>query len=108
MAARFHVDEVDDDQAGHVAQAKLAGDLVRRLQVRGVGGLLDIMLARRPAGVDVDRHQGFGGIDDQIAAGFELDERLRSEEHTSELQTLMRISYAVFCLKKQKTTNINT
>src|SRR3546814_2240121 len=31
---------------------------------------------------------------------------LRSEEHTSELQSLMRISYAVFCLKKKK--NINT
>src|SRR3546814_10416014 len=28
----------------------------------------------------------------------------RSEEHTSELQSLMRISYAVFCLKKKKTT----
>src|SRR3546814_5207074 len=39
----------------------------------------------------------------------------RSEEHTSELQSLMRISYAVFCLKKkkkiyktQRTTNMNT
>src|SRR3546814_7608988 len=32
---------------------------------------------------------------------------LRSEEHTSELQSLMRISYAVFCLKKNK-TDINT
>src|SRR3546814_8340490 len=31
----------------------------------------------------------------------------RSEEHTSELQSLMRISYAVFCLKKKK-TNIHT
>src|SRR3546814_3412280 len=30
---------------------------------------------------------------------------LRSEEHTSELQSLMRISYAVFCLKKKKKTN---
>src|SRR3546814_9035040 len=29
--------------------------------------------------------------------------QLRSEEHTSELQSLMRISYAVFCLKKKKT-----
>src|SRR3546814_7426068 len=28
--------------------------------------------------------------------------RIRSEEHTSELQSLMRISYAVFCLKKKK------
>src|SRR3546814_15155548 len=32
--------------------------------------------------------------------------RQRSEEHTSELQSLMRISYAVFCLKKKKHTNI--
>src|SRR3546814_6643969 len=31
-------------------------------------------------------------------------ESLRSEEHTSELQSLMRISYAVFCLKKKKRT----
>src|SRR3546814_9219438 len=31
----------------------------------------------------------------------------RSEEHTSELQSLMRISYAVFCLKKKKSTNRN-
>src|SRR3546814_10048648 len=33
---------------------------------------------------------------------------LRSEEHTSELQSLMRISYAVFCLKKKNTKNIHT
>src|SRR3546814_7414414 len=32
-------------------------------------------------------------------------EPTRSEEHTSELQSLMRISYAVFCLKKKKQTN---
>src|SRR3546814_3983903 len=32
--------------------------------------------------------------------------RLRSEEHTSELQSLMRTSYAVFCLKKKKTHKI--
>src|SRR3546814_4083144 len=31
----------------------------------------------------------------------------RSEEHTSELQSLMRISYAVFCLKKKKNNNID-
>src|SRR3546814_2149786 len=33
---------------------------------------------------------------------------IRSEEHTSELQSLMRISYAVFCLKKKKKKYINT
>src|SRR3546814_5624762 len=32
-----------------------------------------------------------------------IDAGFRSEEHTSELQSLMRISYAVFCLKKKKT-----
>src|SRR3546814_8241798 len=32
----------------------------------------------------------------------ELFDEIRSEEHTSELQSLMRISYAVFCLKKKK------
>src|SRR3546814_2046973 len=38
---------------------------------------------------------------DKVLAGLDA----RSEEHTSELQSLMRISYAVFCLKKKKTTN---
>src|SRR3546814_5809513 len=33
--------------------------------------------------------------------------RIRSEEHTSELQSLMRISYAVFCLKQKKHLNIS-
>src|SRR3546814_3667332 len=42
----------------------------------------------------------------QIAPFLRIAEiMLRSEEHTSELQSLMRISYAVFCLKKKKTKN---
>src|SRR3546814_8717768 len=41
------------------------------------------------------------------ADGLSTNE-IRSEEHTSELQSLMRISYAVFCLKKKKPTQINT
>src|SRR3546814_3936427 len=47
---------------------------------------------------------GLSGCDPRrtLAADFE---RLRSEEHTSELQSLMRISYAVFCLKKKKKNN---
>src|SRR3546814_5513272 len=40
-------------------------------------------------------------IDDREDIGF----RVRSEEHTSELQSLMPISYAGFCLKKKKTTS---
>src|SRR3546814_8103453 len=38
------------------------------------------------------------------AGGWYGPAELRSEEHTSELQSLMRISYAVFCLKKKKKT----
>src|SRR3546814_5059794 len=38
----------------------------------------------------------------QVPVSDKPDEMLRSEEHTSELQSLMRISYAVFCLKKTK------
>src|SRR3546814_8016844 len=41
----------------------------------------------------------------QVNAGMSLEE-FRSEEHTSELQSLMRISYAVFCLKKKHTKEI--
>src|SRR3546814_2407997 len=41
----------------------------------------------------------------QIAVGSTSPRASRSEEHTSELQSLMRISYAVFCLKKKKKTN---
>src|SRR3546814_3011707 len=41
-----------------------------------------------------------GVVRDRMFASMTEDER--SEEHTSELQSLMRISYAVFCLKKQK------
>src|SRR3546814_1796510 len=50
-----------------------------------------------------------GSGDDRLFRGFGLDDfehgfsaADRSEEHTSELQSLMRISYAVFCLKKKK------
>src|SRR3546814_5559999 len=47
--------------------------------------------------------------DPERGLGVGAQRRPRSEEHTSELQSLMRISYAVFCLKKKKSTkNIST
>src|SRR3546814_13984297 len=53
---------------------------------------------------EIGMRDAFGRADEACA---ELDARrahfqIRSEEHTSELQSLMRISYAVFCLKKKK------
>src|SRR3546814_6666286 len=44
--------------------------------------------------------EAIGAVCESDSPGFGRRERQRSEEHTSELQSLMRISYAVFCLKK--------
>src|SRR3546814_4260142 len=44
---------------------------------------------------------GFAGKVIESFGHFEIGGSVRSEEHTSELQSLMRISYAVFCLKKK-------
>src|SRR3546814_1607845 len=49
---------------------------------------------------DTARHFAFAVEFGNAASHFRAD---RSEEHTSELQSLMRTSYAVFCLKKKKT-----
>src|SRR3546814_8883845 len=51
--------------------------------------------------VDADSFDGL-----PLLAFSEVQKRFRSEEHTSELQSLMRISYAVFCLKKKKKTTV--
>src|SRR3546814_2343740 len=62
---------------------------------------------RRPCGTPRSLSLDVGGAAAESGLGFRPH---RSEEHTSELQSLMRISYAVFCLKKKKennTTNIN-
>src|SRR3546814_7687351 len=54
----------------------------------------------------LDTLHGFPARQPLNASCHAEPETLRSEEHTSELQSLMRISYAVFCLKKK--TNRNT
>src|SRR3546814_6600500 len=81
----------------------------RRCQVAGAQNLFDEIIALI-APIILDAGVDLGAI----AAPVRLEigrvevrvERIvkRSEEHTSELQSLMRISYAVFCLKKHKTT----
>src|SRR3546814_10120508 len=53
-----------------------------------------------PAAGKVPRHDAH-----TVVSGNPKARSRRSEEHTSELQSLMRISYAVFCLKKKNNTN---
>src|SRR3546814_1721081 len=67
-------------------------------RLRGTIGSLPIF---KVAILGLTPDQTGGGIN---AMGYED----RSEEHTSELQSLMRISYAVFCLKKKKKQNTNS
>src|SRR3546814_7266273 len=70
-----------------------------------------------PASKPLGRRNGNKRANGRIAVRpYAIEAERRSEEHTSELQSLMRISYAVFCLKKKKkqrnkttqTVNMNT
>src|SRR3546814_4528107 len=51
-------------------------------------------------------HGVIEGVENFLAVKAQSMEQRRSEEHTSELQSLMRISYAVFCLKKKNKTKL--
>src|SRR3546814_6142728 len=66
-----------------------------------------VIFSGRP-GLDPDKARYASDTDKRSLAGI-VDGADRSEEHTSELQSLMRISYAVFCLKKTiKTVEIRS
>src|SRR3546814_8373488 len=101
------------EHADHVGQQQQARRAARRGDRSGDGIGVDVVgLALRS---DADRRDernnigmlqrgedlrvDHGGLDDEATVEHLLDVG-RSEEHTSELQSLMRISYAVFCLKK--------
>src|SRR3546814_8803792 len=82
------------------------GSLAFRAQHRGVRDL------RRRCG-GIGRRRAPDGTEAQYGKCTQITQSnahrfLRSEEHTSELQSLMRISYAVFCLKTTKITKLNT
>src|SRR3546814_3635019 len=95
--------EVD---AGFDAQLAFLQELVRRPSVRGQEHLAQYLMfqAMRERGYEMDRwrvdpkdiehHPGFSPVAGDYA-------HARTEEHTSELQSLMRLSYAVSCLKKK-------
>src|SRR3546814_3178017 len=77
--------------AGHHPWGGRSVCLEGRCPEQGHGAARHTGYAPRQSGTD---HQGRGTC--------------RSEEHTSELQSLMRISYAVFCLKTKKKTQLST
>src|SRR3546814_2050540 len=71
-------------------------------------GARKIKRARDDAGPSTRRGDGIGTRSPSATqtTAFAISSSIRSEEHTSELQSLMRISYAVFCLKKETKHNI--
>src|SRR3546814_4222258 len=66
----------------------------------GAGGIAVAVGDRRGQGDQVVGRQARRLVGSAVGR---MDDGARSEEHTSELQSLMRISYAVFCLKKKNT-----
>src|SRR3546814_1926537 len=87
--AILRVGEAQHDASAHLLELRdlRVGegevDELHRGSLAVCGGAVDVLLGRADDALAIDR----------------------SEEHTSELQSLMRISYAVFCLKTKKTTN---
>src|SRR3546814_2916131 len=88
---RFHMAIVVDEYGGTAGLISLE-DIIEEL----LGEIVDEFDVEDPM------IEPLPGGDYRINARMPLDEVNRSEEHTSELQSLMRISYAVFCLKKKK------
>src|SRR3546814_2585887 len=85
------------DDLGRVVEAAVRPGEQREMQcmariVERDGALPDSFLRERHRGAVAERR---------------AFDRVRSEEHTSELQSLMRISYAVFCLTKKKKSRLN-
>src|SRR3546814_4455784 len=83
------------------APIELLGEIVVRR--RGAGILLHrgARLANALGQLALADREALDAGDDRGAIPVDDFQRARSEEHTSELQSLMRISYAVFCLKKK-------
>jgi hypothetical protein len=74
VAALFHVDEIDDDDAAQIAQADLADDFLHRFDVGLDDGVFEASraFADELAGVDVDGDERFGVVDDDVAAGLQI------------------------------------
>ena len=71
LLAPIHVDKVDDDDAAHIAQAQLPGDLARGFAVEGENRFRERALADELAGVDVHHGERLGVIKNQIAAALQ-------------------------------------
>src|SRR3546814_3136742 len=99
-------DEVGQWQVGRIEDAGLAAEKLEQTRrfldnEARVGALAQRSVQKKDARRGIERPQTKRRLCVEIF-GAQCGKMVRSEEHTSELQSLMRISYAVFCLKKKK------
>src|SRR3546814_4028996 len=80
-------------------------NLIGRITLRELGVLMTAIMVAGRSGSAFAAQIGSMRLGEEIDAMRTIGVSPRSEEHTSELQSLMRISYAVFCLKKQNNNN---
>src|SRR3546814_8825729 len=92
----------EGDRVLHLAFGVLRQRPVRQTEPLAHGGDDDVEPQKRGVGKVAEQREPAMRHDDRIEFVAVKDQQARSEEHTSELQSLMRISYAVFCLKKKK------
>src|SRR3546814_4574285 len=96
-------------------QSKFSSQRREPEEVKILSGVFEGLTTGAPISLLIEnvdqRSRDYGDIKDKFRPGHadytywkKYGIRDRSEEHTSELQSLMRISYAVFCLKKKKRT----
>src|SRR3546814_5439502 len=113
MAADLNIGEDAEDRAvGELRVAELVIVQPQPGSALALGeGERGARILRRPLELlridaGVLQHHGDTGVHAFLIGEMRIGLGERSEEHTSELQSLMRISYAVFCLKKKKQTMI--
>src|SRR3546814_4749661 len=98
---RTHFDLADDRDIVFLHSARTPDDIIFENELKRIAysqkNFRTHFICEKNGG-----RRDWNGINGYLSLGLL---QLRSEEHTSELQSLMRISYAVFCLKKKKQTS---
>src|SRR3546814_8097242 len=96
-------------RAAQVGFARCARSVAVGHRRRAIGRAAPDLVDAHLAGIAIVQPDDRQAEVQQVGQDIEQRRFLRSEEHTSELQSLMRSSYAVFCLKKKKIEkNTNT
>src|SRR3546814_3545549 len=112
FAAIDYLINASTDETSHKVTAQFVPQATihdRIIEIDGMGAkdfdvTFEVLMLGSDQAMDIDNYDILDSF--QYAHAAPVWIQTRSEEHTSELQSLMRISYAVFCLKKQTTQHM--